>query len=110
MLYTNKSDEITALPGNAKAFLKPKITSIKQKGNKIIIKISKNKMATGYEYQFSSSQDFDVVKKQKTTSSNMVTISDDYFGCEGRVRMYRKVKGKKVYGPWSKVYLVVNRY
>ena len=110
MLYTNKSDEITALPGNAKAFLKPKITSIKQKGNKIIIKISKNKMATGYEYQFSWSQDFDVVKKQKTTSSNMVTISDDYFGCEGRVRMYRKVKGKKVYGPWSKVYLVVNRY
>lgn len=102
ILYTNSTDEITVMPGNAKVFAKPKISSLKRKGNKIAVKVPKNKNASGYEYQFSYSPYFEKILKKKLSSSNNVTVSVKGYAIYVRVRVYRKINGKKVYGAWSK--------
>lgn len=100
-IYTNSTDEITVLPGNKKAFSQTKITSIKRTSNKVTIKAKKKKGVSGYEFQFSNTSEFDKIAKKKLSSHNNITMSMKGYGFYVRVRVYRKVKGKKVYGPWS---------
>ena len=102
ILYTNRTDEITVLPGNAKVFAKPKISSLKRKENKIVVKVSPNKKASGYEYQFSYRSDFEKILKKKRSSSNQVTVPVKGWSIYVRVRAYRKVNGKTLCGVWSK--------
>ncbi len=102
-LYTKTTDAITVLPGNKNAFAKLKITYLRRTSNKVTIKVKKNKTGSKYEYQFSETMDFQKIKKKKFSSRNSMTFSMKSCGCYVRVRVYRKVKGNKIYGPWSEV-------
>lgn len=102
-LYTNCTDEVTVLPGNNKAFSKTKIMSIKRTNKKVTIKAKKKKGASGYEFQFSDTSEFDKIAKRKMSSCNNIRVSLRDYSFYVRVRVYRKVKGRKVYGMWSEV-------
>lgn len=76
-------------------------------------KVSKN--CSGYQIQYAQNDKFNdgkvtVTVKSKNTTSKTIknTDADDEYGgaVNVRVRAYNVVKGKKVYGAWSKVKLV----
>ncbi len=82
-----------------------------KKGGKKTAKISWSKVsgAKGYQVKYSTSKKFKKAKtKTKTVRKNKVTlkklIKKKYFV---KVRAYKKVSGKKVYGKWSKTLKLV---
>lgn len=105
ILYTNSTDPITILKGNAKALAKPKIKSVKWnvQTNKMTIKFAKVNGVDGYECQFSDNQFLNIYHKKYTKSRN-VTVKLNRFCSWVRVRGYRLKNGKKLYGVWSEPY------
>ena len=83
----------------------PSLRNIKT--NKISIKWSKNKKASGYEIQYSKNNKFSKsgkvsvsgASKNKKTISKLPTGSKYYV----RIRAYKTVKGKKYYSEWSDI-------
>jgi len=79
--------------------------SITGEGVSLVIKWDKVSGATGYEYSYNlfwkegaKSSDYTV----KSTEANSATIRlKDYGNIDVRVRAYRKVGGKKLYGEWA---------
>ena len=75
-----------------------------KKGKKIFIQWNVDKVAKGYEIQYAPNKKFKKVKSQ-TVRSTSVTIKKlkkekTYFI---RVRSYRVIDGRKMYGKWSSV-------
>lgn len=95
----------------AKITIKPKkavISSVKStKSGTMVVKWKKDTKVTGYQIQYSTSSDFKdaetiTIKKNKTTSTTIKKLEKNtkYYV---RVREYKKVNQKNIYGSWSKV-------
>lgn len=91
---------------NINEFKKSKVNIKAQnvKGKKVKILFKKVKDAKGYQIQYSLDKKFKKIKRTKNVSKNSYTIKKlkkkTYYI---RVRAYVMVKGKKVYGNWSKI-------
>lgn len=87
---------------------KTTLSSVKVKGNTITVKWKKDKKASGYILQYSTSKNFKKNVKTITISKNK-TVSKKIKGLKGkkkyyvRVCSYKKVSGKKVQGAYSVV-------
>ena len=87
---------------------KVKVTSVKNiKGGKLRISWRKDKTVTGYEVLYSTKENFKnakkvTVKSYKTVSvkTKKLTKTKTYYV---KVRAYKTVNGKKVYGAYSAV-------
>jgi hypothetical protein len=84
---------------------KQAITSVKAGSASFTVAYKQNKNATGYQVQYSTSSKFTnattkTVSKNTTTSytASKLTAKKKYYV---RVRSYKTVNGKKVYGAWS---------
>lgn len=91
----------------------PKKATIKtvKSSSKKVLKITwkKDSTVSGYQVQYSTSKKFaakktksKLIKKAKTTSLSVKNLKSNkkYYV---RVRSYKTINGKKVYGAWSKV-------
>ena len=87
--------------------LKPAVSSLTSpKAKQMLVKWAKNKIATGYQIQYSTNSSFTSGKKTVTVkgASNVSkTITDlktkkNYYV---RIRTYKTVEGKKYYSAWS---------
>lgn len=105
-MYTNSTETITVLQGDAKVLAKPRVKSLKwnMHSYKMTATVGKIKGADGYEYQFGPNYDFNVVYQKKSAKSNKTTIKLKEFCSYVRVRPYKVKGGKKLYGPWSEPY------
>lgn len=100
---TSKTTTVVKAPKRVKI---TKLTSPKRKTIKI--KWKKIKEATGYQIQVARNAKFSKgkktvnIKNNKTTSKKITKLAKKkkHFV---RIRAYKKVNGKKVYGAWSKV-------
>ena len=105
---TNKNQQpTTANPNTAAQVKKPtKVSKVKVsvKKKKTTVSWKKVKGAKGYQVQYALNKKFTKKKKIKLVKKNKITIKGlkkkVYYI---RVRAYKKVNGKKVYGKWSKV-------
>ncbi|MCH5268536.1 MAG: DUF4832 domain-containing protein [Lachnospiraceae bacterium] len=101
---TQGKDNKPGVAATAKKPAKAKILSLKnKKGRKIYIKIKKQSGVTGYQIAYGTKKSIKKAKK-KFTKKRTVTLKKlkkkrTYYVT---VRAYRKVKGKKVCGKWSK--------
>ena len=103
---TSKYNKVTKKVTITIAPKKEKVIYLKSKSKKkLTVKWNKDKRADGYQIQYSTSSKFKhstkiTVKKYKTTSKTIKSLKSGkkYYV---RVRTYKIVKGKKVYGSWS---------
>ncbi|MCR5624660.1 MAG: leucine-rich repeat protein, partial [Lachnospiraceae bacterium] len=90
------------------------IKSIKKKGKKVTVKWKKVTGADGYQLQYAKNKSFKGKKAgviSKTTGKVKLTINLKKFEgkkCFVRVRAYKTVDGKKVWGVWSKKKILKN--
>ena len=103
---SNMPNDDTVNHSSAKTFLtKATLKSVKNiKGRKLTAKWKKASNADGYQIQYAANKKFKKAKSQ-TVKSTSVTLKKlkkkkTYFV---RVRAYKAVDGKKVYGKWSSV-------
>ena len=88
---------------------KAKLNKLKaSKGGKIKATWAKTKGASGYQLSYSKSKSFKKVIATKTVSGSKKTSYTGKNFTKGkkyyvRVRAYKKVNGKKIYGSWSNV-------
>lgn len=86
----------------------PKLSSISSKNNKIKLEWSQQQQAAGYEIQYSTDKNFQKkVKKKEISSGTKLSFQSGKLkkGSKYYVRMrsYKKMSGKKVYGGYSAV-------
>ena len=103
-LYAKVSEEISALHGKKTVCKKPKVTSTKRKGEYVTITVKKDKNASGFEFQTSTHYGFEEKVKKKVTTSNRASFHLPFYGNYFRVRSYRTVNGKKLFGNWTTPY------
>lgn len=74
---------------------------------KLKVSWKKDKTVSGYQVQYSTSKSFSKDKKtitvKKSSTSKTITTSKSNKTYYVRVRAYKTIDGKKVYGSWSKV-------
>lgn len=83
------------------------ISSVKSPSKKKLkVTWKKDKTVSGYQIQYSTSKSFSKDKKtitvSKSTTSKTITTSKSGKTYYVRVRAYKTIDGKKVYGSWSK--------
>ncbi len=82
----------------------PQISSLKnQQGGIAVVKIKKNRKATGYQVMYDTSSRFNNSRVKKVTglTYNIRNLRKGNYCCV-RVRSYKKVNGKNYYSAWSK--------
>ncbi len=90
---------------------KSEITKIHStKPGKLTVKIKKSKKCSGYEISLSTNKNFSktktyIAKKIKKTISGLRQGKKYYV----KVRAYKKIKGKKIYGNWSKAKSMITK-
>ncbi len=101
-IYKATSKKITVTVNPAKTSLS---SLTNKKGKKALVKWKRNKNATGYELQYSTSSKFKsskkiTISKNKTTSRTISGLKkgSTYYV---RIRAYKTVSGKKYYSGWS---------
>lgn len=99
------TSEISATAGKIVRMKAPTLSSLTNtKTKKLVVKWKKNKKATGYQIQYSTSKTFKNAKSVKITSKNTLTKTlsklkkKTYYV---RIRSYKKSGSKNYYSAWS---------